>query len=63
VPDESVSLPAGSPPTNTVHLRLPLDDLCQVKSLVPSRFIDVPEALRSMIRKGLRAELEGPSHG
>jgi hypothetical protein len=52
-----------TPTSQTIHLRLPHDDLCQVKSLVPSRFIDIPGALRSMIRKGLRVELEGSSNG
>jgi hypothetical protein len=34
-----------------------------VRSLVPRRFIDLPEALRSMIRTGLAAELESDGRG
>jgi hypothetical protein len=60
VPDEN-SLPAERPsPANlTIHLRVPNDDLRQIRNLVPQRYVDLPEAMRALLRKGLTVEREG----
>jgi hypothetical protein len=47
----------------TIHLRVPNADLRQIRSLVPQRYVDLPEAMRALLRKGLAVELGGPSHG
>jgi hypothetical protein len=61
VPDESNHrsplAQTGSPLANTIHLRVPHEDLRQIRSLVPRRYIDLPEAMRSLLRKGLTIEL------
>jgi hypothetical protein len=60
VPDESALSADKLTPTNpTIHLRVPNADLRQIRSLVPQRYVDLPEAMRALIRKGLMAELEG----
>jgi hypothetical protein len=63
VPDES-TLTADKPtPANpTIHLRVPNEDLSQIRGLVPRRYVDLPEAMRALLRKGLAVELGGHSH-
>jgi hypothetical protein len=64
VPDESALTADRLTPANpTSHLRVPNADLRQIRSLVPQRYVDLPEAMRALLRKGLAVELGGPSHG
>jgi hypothetical protein len=57
VPDES-ALTANMPVNPTIHLRVPNEDLRQIRGLVPGRYIDLPEATRALLRKGLAVECE-----
>jgi hypothetical protein len=64
VPDESaLTADRLTPAIPTIHLRVPNADLRQIRSLVPQRYVDLPEAMRALLRKGLAVELGGPSHG
>jgi hypothetical protein len=64
VPDESaLSADKLTPANPTIHLRVPNEDLSQIRGLVPGRYVDLPEAMRALLRKGLKVELGGSSHG
>ena len=63
MPDESVLTADRLTANPTIHLRVPNADLRQIRSLVPQRYVDLPEAMRALLRKGLAVELGGPSHG
>jgi hypothetical protein len=52
-----------TPANPTIHLRVPNADLSQIRSLVPQRYVDLPEAMRALLRKGLTVELGGPGRG
>jgi hypothetical protein len=49
-----------TPANQTIHLRVPNGDLRRIRSLVPEQYVDLSEAMRSLLRKGLAAELGGP---
>ena len=59
MPDESLPADRATPANPTVHLRVPNDDLRQIRNLVPQRYVDLPEAMRALLRKGLTVEREG----
>jgi hypothetical protein len=52
-----------TPANPTIHLRVPNEDLSQIRSLVPQRYVDLPEAMRALLRLGLKAEIGGSVHG
>jgi Arc/MetJ-type ribon-helix-helix transcriptional regulator len=52
-----------TPANPTIHLRVPDEDLSQIRGLVPGRYVDLPEAMRALLRKGLTMELQGSVHG
>jgi hypothetical protein len=63
VQNESVLTADKQPANLTIHLRVPPADLRRIRSLVPQRYVDLPEALRAMIRVGLTVELGGSGNG
>lgn len=64
MPDESALTADRLTPANpTIHLRVPNEDLSQIRGLVPGRYVDLPEAMRALLRKGLTVELGWPGHG
>jgi hypothetical protein len=52
-----------TPANPTIYLRVPNADLRQIRGLVPGRYVDLPEAMRALLRKGLTIELQGSVHG
>jgi hypothetical protein len=44
------------PSAYTLHLKVPPDDLGQLRQLVPAKYVDLPEAARAMLRRGLELE-------
>jgi hypothetical protein len=53
----------NTPTSFTLHIRIPGEDLRQIRSLVPGRFIGLAEAARALLRNGLRMELDGADRG
>ena len=46
----------SAPRAETLHLRLPLSDWRELREMIPHRFVDISEAARACLRRGIEVE-------